>query len=124
MSSYLTMFNVLSVFLHLNNHMILLIPFPSEGYERIAAARRGYANMHLEPKEPGSSIYGDFSTVGMNNGGASTIFDSNSSELNVSAGNGGDSFDMFAEVDEKAHGHPVSDPNSVDTSRSNQHSQS
>lgn len=97
----------------LNKHMILLIPFPSEGYERLAAARRGDAN--LEPKEPGSSIYGDLSTVGMNN---------NPSELNVSAGNGDDSFDMFAEDDENANGNSVSDPNAVDTSRSNQHSQS
>lgn len=108
--------------LHLNNHMILLIPFPSEGFERLAAARRGDAN--LEPKEPGSSIYGDLSTVGMNNGRPSTIFDNNPSELNVSAGNGDDSFDMFAEDDENANGNSVSDPNAVDTSRSNQHSQS
>lgn len=96
----------------------------AEGYERLAAARKQDSNTYLEAKEPGSLNYGESSTVGMNNGRAATIFDSNPSELNVSAGSGGDSFDMFAEDDENANRNTVSDMNSVDPSRSNEHPQS
>ncbi|KAI5661401.1 hypothetical protein M9H77_20724 [Catharanthus roseus] len=87
----------------------------AEGYERLAAARRQGASTDLGAKKP---------DIIMNNGKASSVFDSGpSNKISASAGIGSD-FDMFAEDDEKATVNPVSDVNAVNPNGSGQPSES
>lgn len=87
----------------------------TEGYERLAAARRQGASTDLGAKKP---------DIIMNNGKASSVFDSGpSNKISASAGIGSD-FDMFAEDDEKATVNPVSDVNAVNPNGSGQPSES